>query len=308
VNGQAVGFSGFNVQTFDLAHAGPVGVVTVSPTEVWVGDGNSTVKVIDLVSRQITDAISTGGTTRADELAYDPRDHLVLITNPDEGSATPARAPFLSLISTKSHKVVRQFPFPHASGLEQPSWSPKTGLFYVSIPSVDGNQNHSGVAVIDPRARRLVKIIPTGDCRPNGSAVGPHNLLMLGCGGAIVEIKFLNILTGSIQTSFDAGGADEVWYNPGDNHFYATSNAFDFTTPSGLAAFDAGRIDEDDEVAVPRVTFDAPLVPLPPFSHSIAANPATNEIFIPVAADGTNSNCRYGCIQVYAATARDNAD
>jgi len=77
-----------------------------------------------------------------------------------------------------------------------------------------------------------------------------------------MEIKFLNILTGSIQTSFDAGGADEVWYNSGDNHFYLTANAFDFTTPSALAAFDAGRIDEDD---VPRVTFDAPLVPLPLF-------------------------------------------
>ena len=32
-------------------------------------------------------AVSTGGKVRADELAYDPRDQIILITNPDEASA-----------------------------------------------------------------------------------------------------------------------------------------------------------------------------------------------------------------------------
>lgn len=42
-------------------------------------------------------AVSTGGKARADELAYDPRDQIILIANPDEASAKPtAGVPFIT--------------------------------------------------------------------------------------------------------------------------------------------------------------------------------------------------------------------
>jgi DNA-binding beta-propeller fold protein YncE len=46
--------------------------------EVWAGDGDNTVKVVDLETKSVVDTISTGGNHRADELAYDPVDKIIL--------------------------------------------------------------------------------------------------------------------------------------------------------------------------------------------------------------------------------------
>src|SRR6516162_2355949 len=62
---------------------GPNGVVTANDsTEVWAGDGDSTVKVVQLSApTAIFKTIPTGGTLRADELCYDPVDNLVMVAN-----------------------------------------------------------------------------------------------------------------------------------------------------------------------------------------------------------------------------------
>src|SRR3954468_567720 len=52
--------------------SGPQGVVTANGgTEAWAGDGDSSIKVIDLASGKITDVLHTGGKKRIGELAYD---------------------------------------------------------------------------------------------------------------------------------------------------------------------------------------------------------------------------------------------
>src|SRR5580704_14764525 len=59
---------------------GPNGVVAIPYlNQNYVGDTESTVKVVDLAAKTITATISTGGKARADELAYDPQDHIVMI-------------------------------------------------------------------------------------------------------------------------------------------------------------------------------------------------------------------------------------
>jgi len=64
--------------------SGPDGVVVVG-NQVWAGDGDSTVKVIDLKTNKIADTIKTGGTTRVDEMAYDPKDQIFIgINNAEE--------------------------------------------------------------------------------------------------------------------------------------------------------------------------------------------------------------------------------
>ena len=75
--------------------SGPDGVITVNHNEVWAGDGDSTIKVISLLTGMTTHVIKTGGKNRADELCLDPRDHLVMMANDAE---TPF--PFVTLIST----------------------------------------------------------------------------------------------------------------------------------------------------------------------------------------------------------------
>src|SRR5207237_601914 len=104
--------------------------------------------------------ISVGGTTRADELCFDSNDHLIMIASPAEGdpTATPPTFPYVTFISTTTHKVVAVLHFdgnngtvPATGGLEQCGWSPKTGKFYQNVP-VNGNAGDGSgvVAVINP--------------------------------------------------------------------------------------------------------------------------------------------------------------
>src|SRR3954454_2540174 len=73
--------------------SGPDGVVVVGG-EAWLGDGDSTVKVVDLATNKIVATISTGGKARVDEMAYDPVDHVFAgVNNADD-------PPFITLIST----------------------------------------------------------------------------------------------------------------------------------------------------------------------------------------------------------------
>jgi hypothetical protein len=66
----APGFVGF---TGDGNTSGGNGVSLVNDaTELWSGDGDSAVKVIDLKAGKIVDTISTGGKKRANETDFDP--------------------------------------------------------------------------------------------------------------------------------------------------------------------------------------------------------------------------------------------
>ena len=104
--------------------------------------------------------------------------------------------PFASIISTTTYTVVAKIPFDGTNGApksnngaEQCQWSPRTGLFYISIPGIDGHPDgEGGVAVIDPKTKKVVNtfIIPVDDCAaPQGMAVGPSSQILLGCNAAV---------------------------------------------------------------------------------------------------------------------------
>jgi len=65
------------------AKSGPNGVLVIG-NEVWAGDGDSTIKVIDLKTMKIVDTISTGGKLRANEMTYDPKDRIFIIGNQND--------------------------------------------------------------------------------------------------------------------------------------------------------------------------------------------------------------------------------
>jgi DNA-binding beta-propeller fold protein YncE len=92
------GFAGqaFNANgTPDNDHSGPDGVLVIPEQhQLWAGDGDSTVKVIDLDTNQIIDVIHTNGTARADEMAFDPRHHILAVVNNADDP------PFVTLISS----------------------------------------------------------------------------------------------------------------------------------------------------------------------------------------------------------------
>jgi hypothetical protein len=122
------GFKGFSG---DNATSGPNGVTTAGHW-LFVSDSPSRVVTIDLRTDRVVSTVSTGGgvdpTTglgfRADELAYDPDDGLLMVAN---NADTP---PFATLITVDSGigqlTVFKRITYPDATnGAEAPVWDPR---------------------------------------------------------------------------------------------------------------------------------------------------------------------------------------
>ena len=225
--------------------SGPDGVITIDHKELWVGDAMSRVWVLNPTTGAVLSLsggapnpipTSTSNPNRADEMCYDPADHLVMAANNADDP------PFASIISTKTYSVVGKVVFDgtkgapkSTNGAEQCGWSPRTGKFYISIPGVNNPDDGTGVvAVIDPTTATVVKTfpIPLNDCStPQGMAVGPAPQILLGCNGASPDGVFKTVIINEgsghvMATLANEGGNDEVWYNPGDGHYFLARGQF----------------------------------------------------------------------------------
>ncbi len=270
------------------AVSGPDGVVGVpEKNQVWAGDGDSTVKVIDIAAdpAKVVAVINTGGKARVDEMAYDPKDGVVLMAN---NADKPA---FVSLVSTDGdHKIIAKLDLPQASdGVEQPAYSPSTGLFYFSVPILDDKKTTGAVGVLDPKTAKLVKMIPVENCNPTGLQIGEGTNLIVGCAagskssGMSPNTVVLDLATEKTTSIPQVGGEDEVWYNPGNHQYYTASR----DQPGGPVL---GIIDATKNAWVANV-------PTAKNAHSVAADSTTNSIFVPLT---PSPACANGCIGVYA--------
>jgi hypothetical protein len=302
-----LGKGSFTGATGNNDTSGPDGVLIVRHREVWAGDGNSTFKVIDLFSQQITHTVSTGGTNRVDEMCHDPRDHLVMMANNAE---TPF--PFASLVSTKTYAIVKKITFngtggtPKAvNGAEQCQWNHRTGKFYIALPEIDGTGGAGGVAVIDPKtmAVEATFVVPLASCQaPQGMAIGPDHQILLGCngaGGADHPTAIIDERNGHvIKTLKNQSGADMVWFNPGDGHYFLARSAA-VGSNQLLGVVDSDGIRQDQSVPIT-------LTPGTPNAHSVAADPVMNQIYVPIPGGGKSNVCSaaggsdaQGCIAVF---------
>jgi DNA-binding beta-propeller fold protein YncE len=276
---QAVGFVGFRGSN-DVS--GPDGVVVIqSAHELWAGDGDSTVKVFDLKSDSTplvaSHVIPTGGFFRADEMAFDPKDHLIVVANNADNP------PFLSFISTETYQKVGQIDFP--CGTEQSVWDPATRKIYLSIPGCTAADG--AIAEIDPLTHE-VTMHSIAPCDPSGLALGLFQNLVVGCATAQQTVIW-NARTKSVVTRIEqVGRSDEVWFNRGDGNYYiaARQNA---TGPA------LGVIDAATNTWLANVP-----TPVGANAHSVAADRANNHIFVPMAAAATNTVCPTGCVAVFS--------
>ena len=247
--------------------SGPTGVVAIPQLhQLYVGDGDSTAKVVDTVAQAVIAVISTGGKCRADELAYDAADHIIVIAN-DQDSP-----PFLTFISTDTQSVLDRYTYPPSQighGLEQPVWNPKNDRFYQAVPAIT-NVNTGSIDIINPLTRQVERSLLTS-CSPAGLVLTPSQRLKTSCG------ETFDAITGDRLGRTERVAADELWYNPGDNNYY-----FGF-----FLGFAGGR-----GCAVVDANTDQLLTFIPASTHTLAADPNYNRILIPV----TNSG-----IQVWAA-------
>ncbi|MBZ5619461.1 MAG: hypothetical protein LAQ69_12170 [Acidobacteriia bacterium] len=245
-----VGNAGANI-------SGPNGVVAIPYlNQLYVGDGDSTVKVVDLVAKMVVATISTGGKKRADELAYDPLDHIVMITNPDDSPA------YVTFISTDTQKVLGTLTYsPEQRGLEQAVWNAQTKRFLMSVPAAGSRAGT--VDEIDPVAMQMTNRFFLS-CSPAGLALGPLQRTMTSC-GTVIDGRNGHTLAQSQGYGDLTIGGDEIWFNPGDNRYYFGST-------------NVGVVDADTHFPLGFVT-DAG-------GHSVAVDSQTNRIFVPVTGVG----------------------
>ena len=275
---EAIGFVGFRGSNDT---SGPDGVVVIhSAHELWAGDGDSTVKVFDLKSDSrplvATHVIDTGGHFRADEMAFDPKDHLLVAAN---NADTP---PFLSFISTETYQKVGQIDFP--CGTEQSVWDPATHKFYLSIPGCTAADG--AIAEIDPLTHAMTMHL-IAPCDPSGMALGPFQNLVVGCASA-QETVIWNARTKSIVKVIpETGRSDEVWFNQGDGNYYVAAR-------QNLPAPALGIIDAATNTFLRNVP-----TPVGANAHSVAADRANNHVFVPMAMAPTNTVCPAGCVAVF---------
>ena len=59
-------------------------IILLARNELWVGDGDGTIKVINLFTSTIIASINTTSAKRADEFGYDPINNIVVIINPNK--------------------------------------------------------------------------------------------------------------------------------------------------------------------------------------------------------------------------------
>lgn len=270
--------------------SGPNGVAPADFGRIWAGDGDSTVKIMDQFTARVVRTISTGGTARANEMSYDPRDHIMLVSNEAD---TP---PFITLISTRpgSEHILAKITFTTATnGVQASIYNPANGLFYVNVPQIGPDPTSGEVAVIDPRTATVVKTFPVSNCQAVGMALGPRRNLLLGCStltnsaaSPALPTQVVDDFNGAVTATLpQIGGSDEAWYDPGNKTYFLASRYA--TGGSKLGVIDA------------RTNAFLGSVPTGKGSHSVAADPHNNHVFVPLPANPADLECLNGCVGVY---------
>jgi hypothetical protein len=283
----------FAGQFADNNQSGPDGVVVIpGQNTVYVGDVNS-VKVINPATRSIvtTIPITTSG-FRTDEGCYDPVDGLVVMANPGDAP------PFDSVISVKTNTVIGTLKFPGSAGLEACVYDPGTKNFFLNNDGTPANPQGEldvvSAASAAVGAPVVSAVYPEAGCSPTGLALGANEVLMVGCDPPASQIitLFFNAKNGSLlKTLTSTGGADEVDYNPTNQRFYLANRHW---TATGMGSATGPYTPTLGIVDATTLDFIANL-PTGNNAHSVAADPNTGNVFVPVPPTATTA----GGINIY---------
>jgi hypothetical protein len=256
--------------------SGPDGVIVIPQrNELWVGDGDTTVKVVDLSTNNIVATIDVsggGGNTRADEIAYDAKDNIFFITIPD------GPIPYAAFISTTTRQVLGYYSFMDAAGggIEQPAWDPQTNQFFINVNPASGPLT---IEALDPVMMTVNHVYPTPcKTRNAGLALGPNERLYTSC-GIVMDARNGNILA-NISSGLPQAlsAADEIWYNPGDDRVY-------FGSPN------VGVVDAETNQFV-TFLFPGAQTGTSGGGHTIAVDSFNGYIFLPSSGGGVGGNIK----------------
>jgi hypothetical protein len=230
--------------------AGPNGVTVVGPNEVAGGDGDSTLKIVNLDTGEIQ-SLNTGGTHRVDEMAYDAATDILVAANDREGET----ANFITVFKAHPLSILGKIPCPQCvGGIEQPLVV--NGRFYIAIPTTTANAGGE-IDLLNTTTMKVDQVIKVSDCRPTGLASGIGGMFVAGGGGCVIDPR-----SGMGAPITDAGG-DEIATLPGRGIY-----AFVIAGTQTLNLVDAGTNEVFQKLPVA-------------LGHNLAANPDNGEIWIP---------------------------
>jgi hypothetical protein len=298
--------------------SGPDGVTT-HDRWLYAGDGNSTLKVFDLLAPSaaaLKQSVFTGGKTRVDEMALTPDGKLLLAVNNAEdppfgtlfaanGDAATSHVAIITKVTIDPTILPPGF----GLGFEQSTYDPQTQRYYASLPTIANNPpgcNYGqltgpvtcsgGMVVIDPTILSApvavigafdptanVGVVPLNNCGPNGITLGTHGNLMEGCtpgnDPSNTGTVIINGVTKNYATVANITGSDEVWFNAGDRRYYLGASKAINPVGSTLGSGAVLGIVDDSSVLVETI-------PQSSGSHSVAADSKRNLIFVPQTATG----------------------
>lgn len=275
--------AGFVGRLKDGDASGPNGVVIAKPgAELWVSDGDSTIKVINTKTNTIIGTIATGGTKRANGMALAEDLGLVITANSNDDP------PFLSLISTApDRKIVAKIPIPDsAENLERSAYHAPTQMFYTAIPVSKRDATKGLLAQIDAKRGTLVKLheLP---CHPHSLSIVSDATIFLGCstvhgpapkpGG---DMAIFDIAGGKVEGTLKGYGG-----NGGSTADRAAGRYYHSTSGGMLMVVDTGTKQGLQQIKTSSG------------ARSLAVSTANNRVY--VATTAKDLPCR-GCITVYA--------
>ena len=322
-NGHVVGaVDAWNTQTFKFAGAmyggftgltgfpaafdteGPDGVLADNLGHIWAGNGIGTVMVGDAHTMKEIKIIKTGTKGRADELAYDPLNQTILVTEP--GASPPGWA----LIDAKTFRILGRATLGAgvpAGSIEQPQFDPFLGKFVSSVSQLSSHDTHGAVAVVNTQVASHSHTVPARafrlsvGCNPLGLTIGPGSDVFLGClnDGPVIATASQGGAGFEVSKQFtQACCADQVWYDTHLGRYYAAS----FLNPHGngkdpvVTVVDATNRSFITNIPIftDNLAPNGSVAPEPDMSfHSVSADPATGYVYVPTATG----------VRVFAATA-----
>jgi hypothetical protein len=276
--------------------SGPDGIVFIPGNpKVYVGDVNS-VKLVDTNSGAVVTTIVTGTAGfRTDEGCYDKDDNLIMFANPADSP------PYTTFINASTNAVVATLPFADSAGLEACIYDPGTKSFFINNDGTTANPQ--GELDVIPAstavaaAPAVAHVYPEGSCGPTGIDMGPNHQLVIGCDapqGSPQITLIMNTSGAIVKTITNVGGSDEVAYDAFTNRYYTASRNWTANgisqTGSSTAVFVPvlGVIDASSNTWIENV-------PTGRGSHSVATDPNTGHVFVPVPSTASTN----GGVNVY---------
>jgi YVTN family beta-propeller protein len=184
------------------------------------------------------------------------------------------------------------------AGIGGSAFNPNTGHFLLTNANATGDLTIGTIDEIDPRIGNpngpvVINTFVVANCMPSGIVQGPGNNFLVGCanhdGVTFPPNEYvINGTTGAILANIPyVGGVDQVWFNPGDHTYYVAARDM----PTGPVM---GAIDANTNLWLSNSPTNAN-------SHSIAVDPVTNHIFVPMQSGGPcGTQSSNGCIGVFA--------